>query len=201
MKLAEALQERADLNRTIQQLKERLDNNVLVQEGEQPAEQPERLKQELDAAIQRLEYLMARINHTNCQTCVEGKSLTELIARKDALSLKLRVYKELVYSASQTAYRARNTEIKIKSAISVSDWQAQVDRMAKELRLLDNRLQESNWTTDLIEYISAGSTQRGEGQKNYHGTPKGRWRFDPSSIVMPGLRTGVSQPRIVRTGP
>lgn len=39
MKLAEALQERADLNRTIQQLKERLDNNVLVQEGEQPAEQ------------------------------------------------------------------------------------------------------------------------------------------------------------------
>ena len=151
MKLAEALQERADLNRTIQQLKERPDNNVLVQEGEQPAEQPERLKQELDAAIQRLEYLMARINHTNCQTCVEGKSLTELIARKDALSLKLRVYKELVYSASQTAYRARNTEIKIKSAISVSDWQAQVDRMAKELRLLDNRLQESNWTTDLIE--------------------------------------------------
>lgn len=147
MKLAEALQERAELNRTIQQLKERLDNNVLVQEGEQP----ERLKQELDAAIQRLEYLMARINHTNCQTCVEGKSLTELIARKDALSLKLRVYKELVYSASQTAYRARNTEIKIKSAISVSDWQAQVDRMAKELRLLDNRLQESNWTTDLIE--------------------------------------------------
>ena len=71
MKLAEALQERADLNRTIQQLKERLDNNVLVQEGEQPAEQPERLKQELDAAIQRLEYLMARINHTNCQTCVD----------------------------------------------------------------------------------------------------------------------------------
>ena len=77
--------------------------------------------------------------------------MTELIARKDALSLKLRVYKELVYSASQTAYRARNTEIKIKSAISVSDWQAQVDQMAKELRLLDNRLQESNWTTDLME--------------------------------------------------
>ena len=179
MKLAEALQERADLNRTIQQLKERLDNNVLVQEGEQPAEQPERLKQELDAAIQRLEYLMARINHTNCQTCVEGKSLTELIARKDALSLKLRVYKELVYSASQTAYRARNTEIKIKSAISVSDWQAQVDRMAKELRLLDNRLQESNWTTDLIESISAGSTQRGEGQKNFSWYAEGQAEVRP----------------------
>ena len=53
----------------------------------------------------------------------------------------------------------------------------------------------------VVEEISAGSTQRGEGQKIFHGTPKGRRRFDPSSIVMPGLRTGVSQPRIVRTGP
>lgn len=33
MKLAEALQERADINRNIEQLKNRLNNNVLVQEG------------------------------------------------------------------------------------------------------------------------------------------------------------------------
>ncbi len=34
MKLAEALQERADLNRRIQQLQQRLENNAMVQEGE-----------------------------------------------------------------------------------------------------------------------------------------------------------------------
>ena len=33
MKLAEALQERADLNRKIEQLKSRLNNNVLVHDG------------------------------------------------------------------------------------------------------------------------------------------------------------------------
>ena len=38
MKLAEALQERADLNRNIEQLKSRLNNNVLVQEGEKTAD-------------------------------------------------------------------------------------------------------------------------------------------------------------------
>ena len=48
MKLAEALQERADINRNIEQLKYRLNNNVLVQEGEKPAENPEKLKLELD---------------------------------------------------------------------------------------------------------------------------------------------------------
>ena len=70
MKLAEALQERADLNRNIEQLKSRLNNNVLVQEGERPAESPEQLKQELDRSIERLTYLIAHINKTNCETKV-----------------------------------------------------------------------------------------------------------------------------------
>ncbi|MDO4262072.1 MAG: DIP1984 family protein [Eubacteriales bacterium] len=151
MKLAEALQERADINRNIEQLKNRLKNNVLVQEGERPAEEPEKLKRELDQAVERLAYLISCINRTNSQTKVEGRTLTELIARKDALALKIHVYKDTVYAGSQTSYRARNTEIKIKPAISVADWQSEIDKMAKELRLLDNRLQESNWKIDLIE--------------------------------------------------
>lgn len=44
MKLAEALQERADLNRNLEQLNVRLLNNVLVQEWEKPAEEPKKLK-------------------------------------------------------------------------------------------------------------------------------------------------------------
>ena len=151
MKLAEALQERADLNRKIEQLQDRLSNNVLVQEGEQTAEDPEKLKDELDSAILRLAALIAQINQTNCTTIVEERTLTALIARKDALSLKIRLYKEIASTASQTTYRARNTEIKIKSTISVADWQAEIDQMSKELRLLDNQLQQSNWNTDLIE--------------------------------------------------
>ena len=151
MKLAEALQERADLNRKIEQLKARSNNNVLVQDGEKPVEEPELLKQELDAAIARLSYLITQINLTNCETKVDGQTLTELIAQKDALTLKIHLYKDIVYTASQTAYRARNTEIKVKSAISVADWQAEIDKMAKKRRLLDNRLQENNWITELLE--------------------------------------------------
>lgn len=151
MKLAEALQERADLNRAIEQLHSRLDNNTLVQEGETPAESPSDLKRELDSSLERLAYLIARINITNCQTECDGQSLTELIAKKDALTLKISAYRDIVSTASQLAYRARSTEIKIKPTISVVDWQNEVDRMSKELRLLDNRLQACNWTTELIE--------------------------------------------------
>ena len=77
--------------------------------------------------------------------------MTELIAQKDALSLKIHAYKDIVYTAAQSVYRARNTEIKIKQTINVASWQAEIDQMAKNLRLLDNKLQENNWQTDLIE--------------------------------------------------
>ena len=122
-----------------------------MQEGEEPAEDPQKLKEMLDESIARLAYLIKCINQTNCQTIIDGKSLTELIAQKDALSLKIHAYKDIVYTAAQSVYRARNTEIKIKQTINVASWQAEIDQMAKNLRLLDNKLQENNWQTDLIE--------------------------------------------------
>ena len=75
MKLAEALQERADLNRKIEDLRRRLGNVVLVQEGEEPAEDPKKLLEELDGAVARLEELMAAINLTNGRTRVDRKSV------------------------------------------------------------------------------------------------------------------------------
>ena len=149
MKLAEALQERADLNRQIEQLKFRLANNAITQEGEAPAEDPGQLLERLDRGVARLEELMAAINLANCRTVVDGMTLTQLIARKDCLRLKIEVYRELAEAASQTAHRATRSEIRILSAVDVKAIQADVDAMAKELRLLDNKLQQTNWTTDL----------------------------------------------------
>lgn len=150
MKLAEALQERADLNRRIQQLHQRLSNNAIVQEGESPAEDPVELLAELDGCVQNLESLITRINLTNCRTTVDGISLTALLARRDALKLKLSAYRDLAYNASQLARRATHTEIKVLSAVSVKDVQAQADTLAKDLRQLDNSIQAANWAADLI---------------------------------------------------
>ena len=111
MKLAEALQERADLNRKIEQLDSRLCNNCLVQEGEKPLENPEELLQELEYSVGRLEYLMERINITNSKTLVDGKTMTACIARKDALILKQRVLRNIIEEASQNTHRATRTEI------------------------------------------------------------------------------------------
>ena len=151
MKLAEALQERADLNRLIEQLRVRIQANALVQDGEKPAENPERLIKEMEDWLRRLEYLIRQINLTNAQTLSEGESLTALIARKDVLKVRLSALRDITYSASQTVHRARNTEIKIVSTVNVEKLQKQADAAAKELRLLENRIQQANWLTDLIE--------------------------------------------------
>ena len=151
MKLAEALQERADLNRRIEELRRRLGNCVLVQEGEEPAEDPALLLRELNAALDRLETLMAQINLTNSRTRVEGMTLTELIAKKDALLLRLSAYRDLVYIAGQSTSRARGTEIRVKAVLKASELQKEADALAKEARRVDNLLQETNWKTNLKE--------------------------------------------------
>ncbi len=151
MKLAEALQERADLNRKIDELKRRLGNVILVQEGEEPAEDPVQLLKELDDSAARLDHLMTAINMTNSRTKVNGMTLTAMIARKDALTVKLAAYRDLVYVAGQNTSRARGTEIKVISTLKAADLQKEADKMAKEIRELDNLLQETNWKTKLAE--------------------------------------------------
>ena len=150
MKLAEALQERADLNRKLDELRERLSNNVIVQEGEKPLEDPNELLAQFDGAVARLEELMERINRTNAATVDGDKTITALIARKDALTQQLRTYRDAVNWASQTGHRARGTEIKVLSAVNVRALQKKSDELARELRVTDNRLQELNWKTELL---------------------------------------------------
>ena len=150
MKLAEALQERADLNVKIEQLRERLETNTLVQEGEDPAEDPEVLLIELDECIDRLELLMASINKTNNLTVDGHESLTQLIAKRDSLKIRIRAYRDIISSASSAPSRARFSEIKILSTVNVRSLQQKLDLMSKALRETDNRIQALNWTTELL---------------------------------------------------
>ncbi len=146
MKLAEALQERADLNKKISDLQGRLNQNSLVQEGEIPNEDPNVLMQELEAAIARLQQLIKDINLTNCATIVEGRSLTQIIAEKEGAIMRLSAYRALADSASTINYRARGSEIKMIATVNVSELQKTADTISKEIRTLDNLLQSTNWT-------------------------------------------------------
>lgn len=150
MKLAEALQERADVQRRLAQLKGRLRSNARVQEGETPAEDPKALLAELNGLVARLEELVRRINLTNAATDDGGETLTALIARRDSLQAKVAILRDFLGEASDLANRSMRSEIKIKSTVNVAEKRREVDALSQEIRLLDSRIQQRNWLADLL---------------------------------------------------
>lgn len=150
MKLAEALNLRADIAKRINQLNGRLQLNALVQEGDEPAENPAVLLKELDELVSQQEELIARINLTNAKTVSNGQTLTELIAHKDTLRVRIDVMRAFLSEASKKASRGMRSEIRILSTVNVSELRKQVDALEKDFRETDVKIQTLNWNTELI---------------------------------------------------
>ncbi|HEX8265370.1 MAG TPA: DIP1984 family protein [Pyrinomonadaceae bacterium] len=152
MKLAEALILRADVKKRFEQLRQRLMNNAKVQDGDAPAEKPETLLKEIEQAANEYEDLIKKINQTNSQTeFTKGKTLSDALAERDILILRRGVYSGLVSAATVTQQMYSRSEIKFVSAIDVAKTQKQADKLAKQYRELDAKIQEFNWKTDLAE--------------------------------------------------
>ena len=174
MKLAEALQERADLNKKIEQLRSRITSNALMQEGVLPVEDPEQLLKELDECLNQLEKLIIvintteaipassapvfvvipknpPINKTNMAVVSDGELLSDLLAKRDVLKLRIASFQNTISIASNLCFRSRGDEIRQLSAVDVKALQKKVDALSRDYRILDNRIQAANWTADLIE--------------------------------------------------
>ena len=151
MKLAEALILRSDLQKRIEQLRVRLNNNAKVQENDKPSENPEELLNELDNNINQLKILIKQINRTNCVTVSSGQTLADLIAERDTLTLKSNILRGFLNIAGQKVNLYSTTEIKIMSTVDVPALQKELDVLSKKIRETDTELQQANWLTELIE--------------------------------------------------
>lgn len=150
IKLAEALSQRKDLQKRIEQLKDRIKASVKVQEGDAPLEDPKELAEEMDRCLKRLEWLIYHINITNTQTQVEGKSLTELMAKKEVLPKCIEAKREIVNHASELFDRYSRNEIKYVITIDIKASRKELDNYSQELRELDMKIQSANYSTDLL---------------------------------------------------
>lgn len=151
MKLAEGLSIRKDLQTRIDQLKVRLLNNMKVQEGDKPSEQPADLLKELDGCLEQLEEMIYRINATNMQTVKDGKTLTEMMAQRDVLGKRLSVLRDVFDRASQSQDRYGRNEIRYVTTIDVPALRKQIDTYSQQLRELDMQIQALNFSTTLEE--------------------------------------------------
>ena len=151
MKLAEVLAIRKDTQKRIEQLKSRILNNVRVQEGDSPSEEPKELMKEMDTCLNTLFTLIFKINKTNMNTISEGRTITEMMAERDILSMRITSLREIFNKASESQERYSRSEIKMVTTIDIKPLSKKIDDLSKQLRELDMKIQTLNFTTELIE--------------------------------------------------
>ena len=154
MKLAEALILRADCMRRIRELKSRLAANVRIQEGDEPFENPQALIRELEQVATEFLDLIQRINRTNVQTPFDdGKTLADALAERDIFKLRRGIYSDLQNKSADGEFfqRVSRAEIKFVFTIDVAENNRKIDALSKAYRELDTRIQQLNWTVDLVD--------------------------------------------------
>lgn len=154
MRLAEALSSRAELQRKIEQLRARIADNARYQEGEEPAENAAALLEEADAALVQLRELIRRINATNIRVAVGDGTMTDALATRDVLRLRHSLLTDAANAASgagQGHMRQMRSELRQFAALPVGELRTRADDVARELRELDSRIQQANWSSELEE--------------------------------------------------
>lgn len=168
MKLAEALAERADIIRRLDHLRGRMSAHVYVQEGTTPPEDPNTLLRKFDDLAATLTDLIRRINHTNSVTpfaapgvpgtpadgaanAVQPATITDALALRDTLRLRTAATRQLADAAQVPQARYSMREIAWVATVDPAALQQRADDLAREQRLLDLRIQELNWSVDLLE--------------------------------------------------
>ena len=150
MKLAEALLERKSLMQKIETLRARLAENALVQEGDQPSEQPQALMAELNDAVNQLESLIRRINATNnVAQLADGIAVSQAIVTRDMLRLRREALEKVAEAASMRQARYMRTEVRYVATVNTGELRKQIDALSKDWRELDAQIQTVNWMTEL----------------------------------------------------
>jgi hypothetical protein len=151
MKLAEALMIRADAQKKLTSLRERISRNAVVQQGEKPHEDPTRLLNEAAGVLQEIEQLIDRINRTNqSHRLADGRTLAAAIARRDTLVKQHSLLESAIAGSKKEPERYSMSEIKWVATVDVGKLQKQSDDLAGKIREINALIQSTNWQVDLI---------------------------------------------------
>ncbi len=151
MKLAEALLLRADLQKKLASLKVRLGENVKVQDGDSPSEDPSELMAAASQIIAELYALIDRIHRTNAVAMIDGTTtMLSALTRRDELAEQHRLVQIAIDHAKTAGDRYSLREIKWTKTVDIQKLQKQADEISMNLRQLNMTIQEKNWMVDLL---------------------------------------------------
>ena len=150
MKLAEALLLRSDLQKKLESLRQRISQYAVVQQGDKPHEDPNKLLKGSAGVLDQIEDVVARINRANLANKLkDGRSLTEALAHRDTLIQRHSLLSAAITGSTKPPERYGLAEIKWVATVDVAKLQKQADDVSKMLRELNALIQEANWRIEL----------------------------------------------------
>ena len=145
MKLAEALLLRADLNKKLASLRERINRNAIVQEGETPKEKVEDLLAEATSVLEEQPKLVRTINAANESTkLADGRLLADVLALRDTLIARHSLLTATIAATHKDVDRYSQREIKWIVQIDVASLQKQADDLSRKIREVNVTVQAAN---------------------------------------------------------
>ena len=154
MKLAEALSIRKSLSTKLGDLRDRLYNMAKVAEGDEPAEEPVVLIDDIDRVCGQLTRLITVINQTNISvTNAAGETMTSMLARRDVMKSQIDILRNTFEQATSAGSRYSRGDLKYIPAIDVKTLREKIDRLSKKYRELDMEIQMLNFSCDLVKDI------------------------------------------------
>lgn len=155
MKLGEALSVRADIQKRMNRAQALLSDNATVQEGDVPAVRPADLLEEYRGLAAEHEAIVRKINRTNLSARIEFRnqsmSLADAVISRGRLAREAGVLRDMANRAIPKANRFFRTEVKHVPTIDIAGTIAEADRLSKEHRELDARIQQANWEVELSD--------------------------------------------------
>lgn len=150
MKLAELLIERAEFQRRISEISDRLNKYAIIQEGDEPPVKPEIMLKTVDALHVQLEELICKINKVNSAVEFDGGiHLSDAIVQRDVLRSRRNIYSSLAKAAQIQDSRYSRKEIRFVTTVDVEKVIKTTDHLSKELRVLDSKIQAKNWEIEV----------------------------------------------------
>ena len=150
MKLAEALLLRADLNKKLASLRERINRNAIVQEGETPKEKVEDLLAEATSVLEEQQKLVRTINAANESTkLADGRLLADVLALRDTLIARHSLLTATIAATHKDVDRYSQREIKWIVQIDVASLQKQADDLSRKIREVNVTVQAANWHIEI----------------------------------------------------
>lgn len=149
MKLSEALILRKDIQSRLDEMENRLCACALTQEGESPAEDPAALLAEAESLTQPAERAVRAHQPDQQPHHDRGTKPDRAAGAPRRAGTQAEPAVQPAQRASQAPRRASGREIRILPTVDIPALRKRLDASAKELRELDMRIQQINWTVDL----------------------------------------------------